>query len=579
MKNKTLKYLGFALIAILAFGCQNLDEPGFSDFPYDGPVLTLLTPSVNGATVIRSNEAVAPVTIKFKVEDDLGIANITVNLDDIEILNMNEFTDSRLVIIDDLTKDVANGTHSLTIIATDINNVVVTKTTTFEKVETPPYEPLFSGEKFYMPFDGDFSELISGISAAEVGTPGFTSTAKVGTSAYAGATDAYLTFPTAGLNLSTELSASFWYKPNSNDPAAGILVMGPEDTANPATAQNNRKSGFRFFRDNTNGKLRFKLNVGNGTADTWVDGGSAADVAPNSDWVHLAFTISNTAATVYINGQVVATNAFTGINWAGCDVLSIMSGSPRFNGWGHKSDINSMDELRLFDKVLSQNEINTLVSQGSQVFNMNFNGSYFETVSKTDAIVVGTPSFTTDSKEGSNAYTGATDSYLTFSTAGLLGDEFSATFWYNLNASPDRAGILTIGAEDTANPNSQNNRKYGFRLFREGGNEQNIKLNIGNGTSEATASVPSSFNLTNSSGWVHIAVTISQTKSVIYMDGVLAKETTLTGIDWTGCDIVSIMSGAPRFTGWSHKSDLSAMDALSLYNKVLSQQEIQALIN
>lgn len=576
MKNITLKYLGFALITILSFGCQNLDEPEFSDFPYDGPVLTLSIPSANGTTVLRSSDPIAPITIKFKVEDDLGIANITVNLDDAEILNINEFTDGRLVTIDDLTKEVSNGVHSLTITVTDINNVVVTKTTTFEKVETPPYEPIFSGEKFYMAFDGDFYEAISGTSATEVGTPNFTTSAKVGTSAYSGVTDAYLTFPTSGL-LGNEFSASFWYNLNNTSTnRAGILTIGAEDTANPNN-QNNRKNGFRLFREGGE-QQTLKLNIGNGTSDVTVVPDGTFNLTNNSGWSHVVISMSQTMALIYINGELAIKSDISGVNWTGCDILSIMSGVPRFSGWSHKSDLSAMDELRLFDKILTKSDVASMITKSSKTFNMLFNGSYFETVSKTDATVVGTPSLTTDSKEGSNAYTGVTDSYLTFPTTGLLGDAFSATFWYNLNSSPNRAGILTIGAEDIANPNSQNNRKYGFRLFREGGDEQNIKLNIGNGTSETTASVPSTFNLTNSSGWVHIAVTISQTKSIIYMDGVVAQETTLTGIDWTDCDILSIMSGAPRFTGWNHKSDLSSMDALSLYNKVLTQAEIQAVM-
>ena len=29
----------------------------------------------------------------------------------------------------------------------------------------------------------------------------------------------------------------------------------------------------------------------------------------------------------------------------------------------------------------------------------------------------------------------------------LLSSEFSASFWYNLNSTPDRAGILVIGPQ------------------------------------------------------------------------------------------------------------------------------------
>ena len=99
----------------------------------------------------------------------------------------------------------------------------------------------------------------------------------------------------------------------------------PPDAANP-DKQNNRKGGFRLFRENAGGKQRIKLNVGNGTKDTWVDGGAAADIDPTvSDWVQIAFTISATEATVYINGEVAKQVTIDGgVDWTDCDILSII---------------------------------------------------------------------------------------------------------------------------------------------------------------------------------------------------------------------------------------------------------------
>ncbi|WP_299668038.1 LamG-like jellyroll fold domain-containing protein [uncultured Polaribacter sp.] len=581
MKNKNLKNLGILFIGILFFSCQDLQKPEFTNFLYDGPEITITSPSASGSTVIRSKEATAPITITFKVVDDLGVASVNVKVNDTEIANYTDFANNRLIEVDNLVFDnVTTGVHTLTITAKDINDVVITETTTFEKVDIPPYTPMFDGEIFYMPFNGDYAEAISGNGATEAGSPGFAGESKMGSNAYAGATDSYLTYPTAGL-LDAEFSASFWYKLNADPDRAGILVIGPPDTANP-DAQNNRKSGFRFFRENAGGKQRFKLNVGNGTADTWVDGGAAADVDPAvNDWVHMAFTISGTEARVYINGNMVKESAFTGIDWAGCDLLSIMSGAPRFEAWNHKADLSYMDELRLFNKVLTQKDISNLGAQGSKTFSMPFDGSYTETISDTDALQVGSPGFAGESKEGSNAYAGATGSYLTFPTAGLLGNELSATFWYKLNADPDRAGILVIGPPDPAKPNAQNNRKSGFRFFRENaGGKQRFKLNVGNGTADtwvdggAAADVDPAVN-----DWVHMAFTISGTQARVYINGIMVKESAFTGIDWTGCDLLSIMSGVPRFEEWGHKADLSYMDELALYNKSLSQEEIQAIMN
>jgi hypothetical protein len=76
-----------------------------------------------------------------------------------------------------------------------------------------------------------------------------------------------------------------------------------------------------------------------------------------------------------------------------------------------------------------------------------------------------------------------------------------------------------------------------------------------------------------------LAFTISPTKAIVYINGTSVKETDITGIDWTGCDILSIMSGVPRFTEWGHKSDLSYLDDLYLFDKTLTQAEIQAIMS
>ena len=52
--------------------------------------------------------------------------------------------------------------------------------------------------------------------------------------------------------------------------------------------------------------------------------------------------------------------------------------------------------------------------------------------------------------------------------------------------------------------------------------------------------------------------------------------TLTTPVDWTGTDLVSVMSGAPRFTEWNHLSDQSSMDALKFYNKALTQEDVKA---
>jgi hypothetical protein len=575
MKNKIIQYFGILIAVFFATGCQNFDEPPFGDYPLDPPIITLNSPNAGGSTVIRSSDPTAPITFNFQVEDDIEISNITVNVDGIDLANMSQFTNVKKVLVDDLVYDASTGTHTLTITATDSDDKVVTLSTTFVKEDTPPYNPTFAGEIFYMDFEGNYTDTASNIGATEVGTPGFAGEGRVGSDAYAGATDSYLTFPTNGL-LGSEFSASFWYKLNAVPDRAGILVIGPPDDANP-TAPNNRKSGFRFFREARGGKQSFRLNIGNGTSDDTAIPDVAFDLEDGADWVHFTFTITQTMAVIYMNGDIIAEKDITGLDWTGCDILSIMSGAPRFIEWGHKSDLSYIDELRIFDVALTQSDVTNIIAQTDKTFDMSFDGSFTESVSQTDATVVGSPGFAGEAKVGTDAYAGATDSYLTFPTEGLLSEEFSTTFWYKVNASPDRAGIIVISPVNETNPDL-NNLNSGFHLFREGGaDEQTIKASVGTGTAQ----------IWNNGGiidvaageWVHVALTISNSESKIYLNGVLKNTSTVTGgVDWTGTDIVSIMSGAPRFIEWNHKSDSSYMDELLFFNKALTKNEIQAIM-
>jgi hypothetical protein len=452
-----------------------------------------------------------------------------------------------------------------------------------------PYIPQYPGETFYMPFEGNYVNLLGNMAATQVGSPQITTDAHEGSGAYAGATDAYLTYPSVGLTTS-EFSASMWYKLDASPDRAGILVAGPEDTANGSfpDIQNLRTHGFRFFRESgAAGFQRFKLNVGQGTGDAWVDGGVAADVPIDAGWVHLAFTISATKAIVFINGAVVKETDITGVDWTGCDVISIMSGVPRFTEWGHLSDNSYLDDLRFFNKALSTGEVGAIyggeVYFGSTLY-IPFEGNNVDIISGSNATGVGTPGFAGEAAVGSDAYAGATDSYLTYPTADLTSNTFSAAMWYKLDATPDRAGILVAGPEDTANggyPDIQNLRTHGFRFFRESGAAgfQRFKLNVGQGTGDAWVDGGVAADVPIDAGWVHLAFTISPTKAIVYINGTSVKETDITGIDWTGCDILSIMSGVPRFTEWGHKSDLSYLDDLYLFDKTLTQAEIQAIMS
>lgn len=578
-----------AFTFLIAVGCDEgyIDEITAVDPGADAsaPGITISYPTEG--TQIQVFESVTTINIQFEVTDDIEVQSISLVLDGSELTNFSDFKDYRRVVEEYEYDGLTDGDHVLTIKATDIEGKETSESVNFAKV--PPYVKKYDGEIFYMPFDGDNIELVSVTRPTVVGSPGYAGEGKVGGDAYVGANSSYLTFPTAGL-LTNEFSAAFWMKVNATPDRAGVLVIGPPDEANPDNA-NNRTSGFRFFRENAGGMQRFKLNVGNGAGDNWFDGGALADVDPTqNEWVHFSFTISGSQATVYINGDIVRQGDFPGVDWTNCDIISIMSGEPRFFGWNHRSDESFMDELRLFDKALSQQEVrNIIVDEGGsvgfqpefgEIFYMPFDGDYTEQSSGASATQVGTPTFAGEGLRGGNAYAGAPDSYITFPSDALENNEFSASFWYKMDNDPDRAGILVVGPPDAANPDAQNVRTSGFRFFRENaGGNQRFKLNVGNGTGDNwfDGGAAADLDPATATDWVHMTIAISGTEATVYIDGAVVANGTFDGVDWTNCDIISIGSGAPRFTGWNHKSDNSYIDELRIFDKALTLAEVQAI--
>ncbi|WP_073093810.1 LamG-like jellyroll fold domain-containing protein [Cyclobacterium lianum] len=360
-----MRHKWISLIAALALCLSACTEGYIDDIEFVEPGADNEAPEVTvnypiEGTQIRVTEDVTSIEIDLEVEDDIEIETVIVELDGEEIARFEDFRDYRRFLGTVDYDNLTNGEHQLEVIARDLSGKETSTLVAFEKIE--PYQPVYAGEEFYLPFDGDYTELVRIQTPTVSGSPGFAD--GVSGRAYSGAADAYLAYEAENLQ-SGEFSAVFWYKLNGTPDRAGLLVMGPPDESNP-TAMNNRTAGFRLFRENAGGMQRFKLNVGNGSGENWFDGGAAADIDPGADtWNHIAFTIGTDQCTVYINGEVVSQGSFPGIDWTGCDILSVASGAPRFTGWGHLSTSSELDELRIFSRALSQAEIQDIMMEES----------------------------------------------------------------------------------------------------------------------------------------------------------------------------------------------------------------------
>ena len=572
---KNLIILALALIAFSACDQNYIDKISSVDPGPDksAPQVTVNFPPEGYQ--LQTNDAVASINIDFEVRDDIEISAISVKMDGAEIAAFTGFKDYRVVMEKFTYDNLTTGPHVLSVVATDLEGQTTTKNVNFAKA--PPYVPVYDGEIFYMPFNNEYMDMVSLTEATKVGTPGFGSGIQGGT-AYSGAANSYLTFPSAGLANGNEFSASFWLKIDPSDTRAGILSIAPAEPASPS----DKPAGFGFIREGNATSQKFILLVGNGTNATWLNPGAPATIDPTvrTGWIHFAISIAGTEAAFYMDGEQVSKVDFPGIDWTGVGDMSIMSGQPNFSGWDHKTEKGDMDELRLFNKALTPEEIQAIMLKEQAAFYMNFDGNYEDAISGTEATVVGAPSFNYGKGISGDSYLGAAESYLTFPSAGLAtGKDFSASFWLKIDASDTRAGILNIAPAEPASPSD---KPAGFGFIREGNaTSQKFLLLVGNGTNASwfNPGAPATIDPTIKTGWIHFAISISESEAAFYMDGEEVSKGDFPGIDWTGVGALSIMSGQPNFSGWDHKTEKGQMDELYIFHKALTQKEVQAMYN
>src|SRR5688572_7122442 len=104
------------------------------------PQITLEFPMEG--TEIKVKELVTNLAIDLEVTDDIEVKTIVLSMDGQQFATLDSFKDYRRVLIDDfMYEGLANGMHTLTVTATDIDNKTTTATATFEKA--PPYIPIY----------------------------------------------------------------------------------------------------------------------------------------------------------------------------------------------------------------------------------------------------------------------------------------------------------------------------------------------------------------------------------------------------------------------------------------------------
>jgi hypothetical protein len=361
-----------AFAAIIMLGCNNdgyMDPiksvaPGADE---TAPVVTVNYPFEGAKIQVKEN--VVPINIQFEASDDIEIKTVSVELDGTKLADFTDFKDYRKAVETYKYDELTNGTHTLKVTATDLSNKSTTVTVNFEKVE--PYQPKYPGEIVYLPFDGDYLELLTITEATKGGSPTFVD-GLVGKAIHLDASNkGYVLFPGDTLAQTSSFSLSFWVKPEFVDGNGDNGIDGILGFVNLSNA-----SGFWGNIDwfvengsNPSGAV-IKMHVTNDDSETWI---TDAPSYPNlfDQWNHFVLTYDGAAHEFkyYINGSLVLTKAAA---WT--DALtfknsgSIVLGTVQFQtspsltsatgeqGWASYLT-GEIDEVRIFNRALSGTDV------------------------------------------------------------------------------------------------------------------------------------------------------------------------------------------------------------------------------
>lgn len=316
------------------------------------PTVEIVSPSIDIQYPATTNAA--DFDFKFNIKDDIELSKVDISLNGAPLQSYDSFIDYRGMTGTYTYSNLGVGTHIFTVNATDLAGKTTTKSFTFT---ISKYNKVLDSEVLYVPFNpgGDYKDLISFVAPVVTGAPSTTGgTGGHNGAAYQGAADAYLTFPLSGLYSSEGISFSFWYKINATPDRSGIIVIN--DNGN--NSDDNRSQGLRLFREGSAASQTIKINVGTGSGESWNDGGAIPAASPA--WVYVAVTISPTESKIYFDGVLQRTSTYTGFDFSSSTTLTLGSGVPSFSYWDHKSDLSLYDEFRVFNKVLTPAEIQTL---------------------------------------------------------------------------------------------------------------------------------------------------------------------------------------------------------------------------
>lgn len=302
-----------------------------------------------------------------------------------------------------------------------------------------------------------------------------------------------------------------------------------------------------------------KLQVGEWNSG-WLDVKSVSDVN-NNTWRHVAVTRSGTSVRLYVDG-VLEASSDNFVNTSTYLVDRLNLGALPSNS--SESFVGSMDEVRIWNRALTANEIfsngftNYPAAQQNLIMNYKFednltsNSTDNYTASTTGSVPYVASDYATTASLATKAVSfSGSQNYLTVSPYYAMPADFTIEAW--IRTSQTSTGTLVSWSGGNV---------FLFRV-------KDKKLQVGENNSgwrELT-----SISDVSSNSWRHVAVTRSGTSVRLYVDGILEASAD-DRITTSSYSVNKLSIGA--FTGNFSESFVGDMDQVRIWNRVLTGNEI-----
>ncbi|WP_288955244.1 LamG-like jellyroll fold domain-containing protein [uncultured Polaribacter sp.] len=357
---------------------------------------------------------------------------------------------------------------------------------------------------------------------------------------------------------SLNFSFSFWFQTTST--ATNQYIF--------STKGNSATNGWWIQSDS--GTIRY--GEGNGSANGTTQTSPASTYADGS-WHHAVVTrAAGGTVNMYIDGGQVITNGSVGSNYMTSYVWEYDLHIGRYAGSALYYYNGKLDQIRVFDKVLSSSEVTTLYNESNtsttksttDIFDDGSGVALYELDG--DANDTGTGPYGTGAIDsGQSAVFNGSSSRVNLSSNPINGlTSVSFSFWLKpANISSYQYVLSFINSVDGWNG-------VGVRVSNTG------KINIVRANNGAVTSTENSTSTLQLNVWQHIAVTVSQSSTVIYLDG--SEDGTFSSTPFTTNNTGSFDIGMNEYSpGVTQAFTEGSIDQVRIYSGILSASNVEAL--